>query len=387
MEINNETVAENNEPVVENNEPVVEDTVKQKKPAIKGILIVIALIAIGVVGFNIFSTMNATKRPIVSVSVSVADERMVTGEYSILGTLSPAKSASITSKISGRVNSVEVVKGDLVKAGALLVQLDDTDVQLQSGAGGMASDNVQKYKIAYELANDVYVKNKNLYVNGAIPQMTYEQSLASMQQAEIQYKTAATALAEQVQKTRITSPISGIVVAISVQQGDAVTQGAQLISIVNMDQVILKGTVPESIIGVLNQGQDVSVTVESLYGQSFKGKVSFISPVSVPAGQIFPVEISVSNVDNALMAGMTASATVKVETTTPVLAVPTSAVFERDGKKYVYVINSDQAIMTEVSIGMQNKAFTAINSGISVGSKVVSSDTAILMNGDQVIVK
>ena len=205
-----------------------------------------------------------------------------------------------------------------------------------------------------------------------------------MEQAKIQYQTAAAALSEQVQKTSITAPISGVVVAITVQEGDSVSQGTQLISIVDMDQVILKGTVPESIIGFMKQGQDVAVKVESLYGQIFNGKMSFISPVSVPAGQIFPVEITIANVAGPLKAGMTATASVKAEMAAPVLAVPTGAVFERDGRKYVYVIAENQVVMTAVSIGMQNSEFTAINSGIAAGAQIVSSDTALLMNGDQV---
>lgn len=362
----------------------IENTAVSKKSMIKGIVIGIALIAIAVVAYNIFTSLSATKRSIVTVSTALAQEQVVSGGYSILGTLSPVKSASVASKVSGKVNAVTASKGDLVKAGALLVQLDDTDVQLQAGAGGMAGDNVQKYKMAYDLANETYIKNKNLYDNGAVAQMTYEQSRVSMEQAKIQYQTAAKALAEQVQKTSITAPISGIVIALSVQKGDSVTQGTQLMSIVDMDQVILKGTVPESIIGFIQQGQDVTIKVDSLYGQSFKGKISFISPVSIPAGQIFPVEITVPNVKGPLRAGMTAYSFIHVEMTAPVLAVPTEAVFEREGKKYVYVLDSGKAIMTEVVIGMQNNDFTAINSGLSAGTEVISGNTQLLMNGDQV---
>jgi multidrug efflux pump subunit AcrA (membrane-fusion protein) len=71
--------------------------------------------------------------------------------------------------------------------------------------------------------------------------------------------------------------------------------------------------------------------------------------------------------------------------TAPVLAVPTSAVFERDGRKYVYVIDQDHVLLTEVTIGMQNTEFTAVNSGISAGTEVVSSDTVLLMNGDRIL--
>jgi multidrug efflux pump subunit AcrA (membrane-fusion protein) len=93
----------------------------------------------------------------------------------------------------------------------------------------------------------------------------------------------------------------------------------------------------------------------------------------------------VANIKGPLKAGMTAYASVKAEMTAPVLAVPTSAVFERDGRKYVYVIDQDHVLLTEVTIGMQNTEFTAVNSGISAGTEVVSSDTVLLMNGDRIL--
>ncbi len=355
-----------------------------KKINFKAILMVAAVIAIGIAAYNIYSSLGATKRPIIEVNVATATEQKMTGEYSVSGTLSPAQSANITSRISGKILAVYAKKGDLVKAGDLLVQIDDTDVQLQSGAGGMAKDNVQKFKISYELADELYLKNKNLYENGAIAEMTYEQSKVAMEQAKIQYQTAASALSEQIQKTRITAPISGIVVALTVQKADSVSQGSQILSIVDMNQVILKGTVPESIVGYTQLAQEVSVWVDSLYGQAFKGKISFISPVSIPAGQIFPVEIIVDNIDGKLRAGMTAFATIKAEISEPVLTVPTGAVFERDGKKYVYLLQDDQAVMSEVRIGLQNSELTAINSGITKGTRVVASNTELLMNGDRV---
>lgn len=361
-----------------------ENPLKSRQGMIKGFVFAIIIIAVGVAVFNVLSTMNPTNRPVVSVSTAIAEERMITSDYLISGTLAPVSSANIVSKVPGIVNAVAAQKGDVVKAGDLLIELDDTDVQLQAGAGGMASDNVERLKLAYDLANDKFVKNEMLYKNGAISQMAYEDSKASMEQARLQYQSAGDALAQQIQKTSITAPISGIVVTQSVQKGDSVTQGTQLMSIVDMNQVILKGTVPESIIGIIKKDQEVEVKVDSLYGQSFQGAISFISPVSVPAGQIFPVEITIPNANGVLKAGMTGDASVKVEMTKPALAVPSSAVFERNGRKAVYVIEKDRIKITEVITGIESSDFTAIHSGISAGTEVVADATKPLMDGDQI---
>jgi len=345
------------------------------------ILVILAIVATAAI-----SSLGAAERPVVDVGTAAAVTQRLEGSCVVNGTLAPEQSANITSRTSGKVLSVAVDKGDVVHAGDLLVKLDDADIQLSTGAGGLGKDNVDKYKVAYDLARGLYEKNRELFDNGALSEVACEQSRVSMEQARIQYETAAAALGEQLSKTSITAPFDGVVVSIGVQEGDTIAQGAAIASIVAMDRVVLKGTVPESVVSMIVQGQDVTASADALPGMDFSGKVSFISPVSVPAGQIFPIEISIPNPDGLLKAGMTANARIRVQTVENALTVPSAAVFERNGKDCVYVVADGTAELREVVTGISDGESTVVISGITEGTVVVSENAGLLMDGDRVAV-
>jgi RND family efflux transporter MFP subunit len=351
----------------------------KNKMAIATIIIAIIL---GAIVFAVISGQNATKRGAIEVTTGKATMKVMEGQYEVLGTLSPEKSATINSKVSGKVNSINIDKGMLVKAGQSLIKIDSTDVLLAQGSGIMANDNIAKYKLSYDIANQQFLNNKSLYENGAISKVAYDQSRVTMEQAQIQYTSAQSALAEQLDKTDIKSPIDGVVVAINVQDGDSVTAGISLVSIVNVDNLVLKGTVPEAVVGLVKLGQDVKIVVDSIYGTEFIGKISFISPISVPAGQIFPIEITIANKDGALMAGMTADAQIKIQTTLPMLVVPASSIVEKDGASYVFIVTDKSVKMTEVRIGVSTEKEVAIVSGIDKNSEIVTENSQMLMDGD-----
>ena len=346
--------------------------------------IIAIVILLGIAAFAIINGQNATKRGAIEATTSKAVMKVIEGQYQVASTLSPEKSATISSKISGKINQINVEKGNIVKTGQSLIKIDSTDVLLAQGSGIMANDNIAKYKLSYDLANQQYENNKSLYENGAISKVAYDQSKTAMDQAKIQYTSAQSALGEQLDKTQIISPIDGIVVAINVQQGDSVTAGSQLISIVNVDNLLIKGTVPESIIGQIKQGQEVKIAVDSIYGTEFKGKVSFISPISVPAGQIFPIEITLENKDGALKAGMSAEANLQIQSIGQVLAVPTSSIVEKDGATYVFQVDGNVVKMVQVKTGISNSNETAILSGIDQNAEIVTVNAQMLMDGDTI---
>ena len=346
--------------------------------------IIAIVILLGIAAFAIISGQNATKRGAIEVTTSKAVLKVIEGQYQVVSTLSPEKSATISSKISGKINQISVQKGDIVKTGQPLIKIDSTDVLLAQGSGIMANDNIAKYKLSYDLANQQYENNKSLYESGAISKVAYDQSKTAMDQAKIQYTSAQSALSEQLDKTQINSPIDGIVVAINVQQGDSVTAGSQLISVVNVDNLIIKGTVPESIIGQIKLGQEVKIMVDSIYGTEYKGEVSFISPISVPAGQIFPIEITLENKDGSLKAGMSAEANLQIKSTSQALVIPSSSIVEKDGETYVFQVADKTVKMVQVKTGISSDTETAIISGIDQNAEIVTVDAQMLMDGDTI---
>lgn len=319
------------------------------------------------------------------VETVAAEIRPITEVTKISGVVSAGQSVAVAGKVAGTVNMI-VPKGAVVKEGDILMQLDDTDVQLQVGQtkGGTGKDVVAQLELAYNLAEDTYQKNKTLAESGAIPQMQMEQLRVQRDTAKIQYDTAANMLATQLSRTIVRSPIDGIVATNNIQAGETASAGMQVLSIVSLDPVLLKGNLPENMVDLIKVGQLVEVKVDALPGQIFTGKVTFVSPLSVPTGQFFPVEISIANPQTLLKAGMTASAYLKCESTQKLPVVPKTAVLERDGQKYVFIVANGIARRAPVVTGLQDESFVEVAEGLKTGEQVVSGGVESLQDGDTV---
>jgi len=152
-----------------------------------------------------------------------------------------------------------------------------------------------------------------LFEAGAIAQTNLDQSAVQMENARLQYEGTAKYILEQTGKTIIKSPGQGIVTSLSIQTGDYVGAGTPVATITDTSQVILKGNVFESWLSYIEPEAKVNIYIDTL-NKTYEGTVTYISPVAVSSGQMFPVEITLNNEQGELRAGMTASCTLRKET-------------------------------------------------------------------------
>ncbi len=298
----------------ENNQP------KRTKKHLPLLLIVVVIIA-ALAGYKIYQ--NSKMNDALTAALAKSDEETqdlsrqpsaLEGEegYVLTGVLSPIHSYSVAAKVGGQVQEVAVEKGVPVKMGDILVRQDATDVQLTAGQGSTTDELLQRLQETYQLAEDTYQKNKSLYDQGVIAESVLRQSQTQRDNAKLQYEGTANSIAQQTAKTIIKSPGDGIVTGLTVQVGDYLAAGAQVASVIDISQLILKGTVPESILQQIKEGQKVSVQIESL-DKTVDGVITFVSPAAVSSGQMFPVEITITNDQQAIKAGMSALTTLGIE--------------------------------------------------------------------------
>ena len=227
-------------------------------------------------------------------------------EYVLSGVLSPIESYSVNAAVIGKIKEVLVEDGDEVKTGDVLIRQDPSDVLLQAGNGSTTDEMMQRLKLAYDTAEDTYEKNETLFEEGAISQAVYKQSLAQRDNAKLQYQGAANSIAKVTNKTIITSPGDGIVTGLQVKVGDSAGANTPLANVVNISQLKFKGSVPEQWLSHLSLGMEVEVYIGS-FDETFQGSLTYISPVSVASGQMFPVEITIDNFEGRIKAGMACS--------------------------------------------------------------------------------
>lgn len=278
----------------------------------KRIGIVLLAVVLVVAGVQIYQTITINKAMEAAldsnaVATSEQNAENTNAEHVLTGVLAPVQSYTITASVVGKVKSVHVENGDAVEQGAVLLQQDPTDVQLQAGQGGTSQELLLRLKATYDLAEETYQKNQVLFEQGAVPEMTLKQSETQRNTALLQYQGTANLVAEQTQKTTVTSPGKGIVTGFNLKPGDSLAAGTAVATVVDLSQMVITVNVPESWLGSLSEGQLVPVNIIVL-GETLDGTITYISPVASGSGQVFPIKITIDNQEGLLKAGMACSA-------------------------------------------------------------------------------
>ncbi|MDH4178942.1 MAG: efflux RND transporter periplasmic adaptor subunit, partial [Armatimonadota bacterium] len=197
------------------------------------------------------------------------------------------------------------------------------------------------------------------------------------------------------QDTTITAPISGTVSLFSTfqggerrawREGDQVSRGTPLGSISGSEKMSVRGRVKETDIGLLRTGQEAEIEFDALVGRTFPGVVSSVGavarevwiwedPTAEANERVFDVLVKVKQSSApGLKPGLNARARILLDRLPSAVFVPLEAVFDRDGKRYVYVAQGDQFDRREVETGERNETSVVVRKGLSPGEVVSLSD-------------
>ena len=340
------------------------------------------------------------------------------------GKIEPLTKVEVKSKASGIVEKVLVDYGDHVKAGQVLVELDKEQLQAQVRE---ASANLLAAQASAKAAQATYERNKvdaegpdvpflkssmdrahKLYHDGLISEAVMEDAEKAYQlalnkqmsatrnlavaRADIARAQAQVAQAEAVldrdsedlRNSTIVSPLDGLVLSRDVEVGDAVSsilvlgsQATLVMTLGDVSEVYVKGKVDEADVSRVYMGEPARITVESLKGKKFDGKVTKISPMGVEKDNVttFEVRVSIRNPSGELKANMSANAEVIQEEKQNVLLVPeTAVVYDKDRKTFLEVPDAnakDGRRRVSAKLGISNGVKAELVSGLKEGDKVI----------------
>jgi len=276
-----------------------------------------------------------------------------------IGTVEPEVKVDVKSVLSGKVVSLPIREGDVVRRGQLLAAIEPDVNQAQSLAAVRRS--VNQAAIEFHDAEKDFRAKEALLASGLI-------SLELHRAAETRFKAARETLEsarekaslleasgipvdpEASQVLHITSPMDGVVIRRAVELGDVVTgagsfnAGTVIATVADLSSMIVKVGVNEVDIGKVRMGAPVRVTLDAYPKVAFPGRVSRIAPAARLADQVkvFDVEVSLDAQGKELRTGMTANVTIDGEVAEGVLAVPVEAVFRRDDGEVVYVRKAER---------------------------------------------
>jgi RND family efflux transporter MFP subunit len=305
------------------------------------------------------------------------------GEVEYVGVLLAYRKVKVASEIGGTIEKLYFEKGDTVKTGQLLAEVSTTSLRLEVRRAGAT---LQEAKAALSEANSNYRRIKELHDINAVADSEFDNAkrAADMAGANMEKAGAALALAEdQLKKSRLHSPINGIIAFRDVEDREVIPQGTTLTQVVNLEKLKIKLSVGEKDIHILNKHKDFSFTIEAIPEEEFSCQVFFVSPTADPATRSFPVEMLVTEPDQRMADGMTVKIRLPLINEKKTIKVHSTWLSEENGKIGLYVINGDKADFTQVELGSYYDQRVEILSGLNDQQLVVTNPSG-LKDGDKV---
>jgi membrane fusion protein (multidrug efflux system) len=328
--------------------------------------------------------------PPMNVGVLSVDRGAIEHILDMSGTLTFIANTTVSSEVAAQVMSLEVVDGQPVNEGQLLLVFDETKIR---ETANQALANLQKDEATLTFNKTEWEKNFELLKTGSVSQTQFDQKLSSYQNSVAQVEADKAALAkarEDLKKTKVISPIKGMLSNRFVEKGDWMSEGGKLFLISDYSRIYLEAFLSDIEVGrldvgkVLKEGVDGEVSVDSYPGKIFKGKLSYIQPVASQA-RLFQIRIYLDNPDMLLLQGMFARGRVVVKTIPGVLRVPVGALMEQirtNETNTVFLVDRDnKAQLTRVKIGTTDPRYAQVLEGLKEGEMVVVQGKEILNVG------
>ncbi|MBL7885845.1 MAG: efflux RND transporter periplasmic adaptor subunit [Flavobacterium sp.] len=318
------------------------------------------------------ATLNVKKDEAL-VAVTAVKDTVFNHYLDIQGNVDTKENILVQPEMPGTLTSLTVKAGQRVGKGQILGRVDD---------GGL-SQQVASMETQYQLAKTTFERQKNLWNQKIGSEIQFLQAQTQMISLQKQVASARAQLA----KTIIRAPFSGTIDEVFVERGQVVSANPQgLMRIVNLSQMYVSTTVPESYIGKLKVGTMVDVYLTSL-GKTYKGRVRQVGNYINPNNRSFGIEVSVPNPDNLLRPNQVAKLKIIDYTNPKAIVVPTNVVQEdADGNKFVFVVanangKTGTAKKVLVEVGKSSDNVTEITSGLSANDVIVTEGVNTISEG------
>lgn len=309
------------------------------------------------------------------------------------GTIEPVTSVTVGTQVSGIVSKLFVDYNSVVKKGQVIAELDKTNLMSQLNTAKTQLATAQS-QLNYQTAN--YKRYKTLFEKGLVAADDFDNAKLSYTQAKEQVVSAK----EEVQRAQtnlgyatITSPIDGVVLSKSVEEGQTVAASfstPELFTIAqDLTNMQVVADVDEADIGDVKEGERVTFTVDAYPDDTFEGEVKQVRQEATTTNNVvtYEVVISAPNADLKLKPGLTANVTIYTAERKGVLSVPSKAlrftpqketvgkmkiVDVANAKNKVWTIDGNSIVAHKVNIGMTDGTNTQIVGGIAEGTKVIT---------------
>ena len=301
----------------------------------------IMISAILIAGCSEPPSSDSLKRPtITGVTMMTVTPSSVSEIYEATGTIRSERTSMVSSRTMGAVTSLLIREGDIVKAGQLLLTIDNRDAVQRTRAAEMAVETTKQNK---SLAETTWQRYKNLYDEKALSQQEMDQVESQKKVAEMEYERTK-AMADEAKTyqafTRVTAPVPGRITQKHIDVGSMASPGMPLLIIEGGGNPYVEVAVDERFGGKIKTGMAVEVTIDAL-NRFLQGIVREIVPAVDPLSRTFTIKIGLK--DAKLGSGLFARVRIPVGMKEAIL-VPEKAIVRKGQLTGVYAVDSQGVI-------------------------------------------
>ena len=365
------------------------------------------------------------EKPEVTVQAVAAHKADIARVVNAEAVIFPIAQSAITPKINAPVKKFYVNRGQKVKKGQLLAELENRDLsaaamdnkgafqqaeaQYQTSVGATLPEETQKAELSVQTAKQeldaqqkLYDSRQDLYKQGALPRKDLDAAGVSLAQAKSAYNIAKKHLdalnavgkqqalksaGGQLESARgrlmaseallsysqIRSPIDGVVTDRPLYPGEMANTSTPLLTVMDVSRIIAKAHVPQLDATLLHKGDKATLTLPGL-DKTISGTVTLVSPALDPNSTTVEVWVQAANPNHELRPGMTAQVSITAETLRDALVVPPSALLNAQGAaaQVMVVDGQNLAQSRDVRVGIETPEEVQIVSGLKPGEQVVS---------------
>lgn len=338
----------------------------------------IALVLVGLVAGSGYVYVSLTDdsdaqgdRTVQPRSVNVVSPKLapVRDEVKAVATLKPLNSVEITTEVSGRIVAINLVPGQRVEQGDLLLQLDDRQ----------ARADLQVIKAQLADARRQLERAQRLRANNSISQSQVDELRTAVDVARAQQQSSEVRL----ENHRIEAPFAGVVGLSDISVGAYLQAGTSIATLDTTDQMEMNFAISERFVGQVRSGQSVLATSPAFPGETFEGELVELASRISEASRTLTVRALIDNQDGRLRPGQFMSASLTLQEREGLL-IPEQAVMVRGSQKYVFVADDDLARRVSVTTGSRFPGWVEVTQGLELEDQVVVTGQDRLSTGDPI---
>ncbi|MBL7953219.1 MAG: efflux RND transporter periplasmic adaptor subunit [Flavobacteriales bacterium] len=344
--------------------------------------LVLIVLALGI-GFRLAANkkkIDAAKQPVdrsafaIPVNTITAEMGAVDGAFSVPGTLEPFDHAKVMVQAQGKLASLHVDLGSRVTKGQTLGSLDVAQRQLELSAAELQLEKLRKDDQRY----------RELVAGKAATEASYDDVHFNFETQKVKVDQ----IRQQIRDAQVISPVTGTVVAKNLEVGEYVGVGTAVVEVVDVTRLKAKVYVSERDAYRLQDGLPVTITTEVFPGETFQGKITFVSPRG-DASHNYEVEVTVQNEKaHALKSGTFVSVRFGGSDQVAMLTIPKNALGDGMKDAYVYVVVGDtvgaRVQRRDLVLGREVGERVEVTKGLQAGDVVVVSGQLNLVDGSLV---